>query len=136
MSSCIWASSLRQRLFSICMATLVFMGYRRWLSRPWQWSLRNYMVVVAVCAAGLVLYGFPTHIIIFFTTAIGAICICLRLARYGYKLVDVATLLTLVLLATAIMLPSMEQTRRRTLGKQFFRSLIPGRYVALFSDSR
>ena len=44
-----WPLSFRQRTFSFLMVILAATGYRRWLSRPWQWSLRDYMVVVAVC---------------------------------------------------------------------------------------
>jgi hypothetical protein len=117
------------------MAMLAWTGYRRWLSRPWQWSLRDYMIVVAVCAVGLVLAGYPILIIVFFTTVAGAIYVCLRLANHGFKLADVVMLLAMIFLTAAFMLPTMERTRGRTLGKQFFRSFIPARCIALFSGS-
>jgi hypothetical protein len=41
MSRCTWPPSLRQRTFSILMVIMVSTGYRRWLCRPWQWSLRD-----------------------------------------------------------------------------------------------
>ena len=46
------------------------------------------------------------------------------------------TLLAMILLAAAFMLPKIEQTRSRTLSKQFFESFIPERYIALLSGSR
>ena len=118
------------------MVILAGTGYRKWLARPWQWSLRDYMIVVAVCALALVLSGYPTLIIIFFTTIAGAIFICLSLARHGFKLADIVTLMAMILLTAAFMLPPLEHTRGRTLGKAFFRSLIPARYMSLFSGSR
>jgi hypothetical protein len=136
MSRCTWPPSLRQRTFSILMVIIVSTGYRRWLCRPWQWSLRDYMVIVAVSAAGLVLSGFPTIIIIFFTTGAAAIYICLSLARHGFRLADIATLLAIILVTAAFMLPALEQTRSRALGKRFYQSLIPARYMTLLSDSK
>jgi hypothetical protein len=131
----IWPSSFRQRTFSILMVILALTGYRRWLSRPWQWSLRDYMVVVAVCAAWLALSGSPTPMIVFFAILVGAIYTCLRLAKYGFKLADIATLLAIILLTAAIVLPAMERTRIRTLGKSFFPFAVPARYVTLFYGS-
>ena len=52
MSHGIWLPSYRQRTLLLLMVILATTGYRRWLSRPWQWSLRDYMVIVAVCSAG------------------------------------------------------------------------------------
>jgi hypothetical protein len=130
-----WPPSFRQRTFSILMMILAASGYRRWLSRPWQWSLRDYMVVVAVCAAGLVLSGSPPPMIVFFTTLAGAVYACLSLGRHGFKLVDIATLLAIILLTAAIVLPAMERTRSRTLGKRFFPSVVPARYLTLFYGS-
>ena len=94
------------------------------------------MIVVAICSAGLVLSGYPAIMIIFFTTVTGAIYICLSLARHGFKITDIITLLAMILLAVTFMLPKIEQTRSRTLSKQFLRSFIPERYTTLFSASR
>ena len=94
------------------------------------------MIVVAVCALALVLAGYPALVIIFFTTVAGAIYICLSLPRHGFKLADIVTLLAMILLTAAVMLPAMEQNRSRPLRMQFFRSFIPARCVALFSDLR
>jgi hypothetical protein len=118
------------------MALLAAVGYRRWLSRPWQWSLRDYMVIVAVCSAGLLVSRSPTPMIVFFTGFAGAVLACLILARHGLKLADIMTLLAIFLLTAAILLPAMERTRNRTLGKSFFPFAVPARYVTLFSGSR
>jgi hypothetical protein len=131
----IWPSSFRQRTFSILMVILAVTGYRRWLSRPWQWSLRDYMVVVAICAAWLALSESPTPMIVFFTILVGAIYTCLRLAKHGFKFADITTLLAMILLTAAIMLPAMERTRIRTLGKSFFPFVVPARYITLFYGS-
>ena len=121
-----WPPSLRQRTLSILMLILAWAGYRRWLSRPWQWSLRDYMIVVAICSAGLALSGYPVIMIIFFTAITGAVFICLSLGRHGFKFTDIITLLAMILLAAAFVLPKIEQTRSRTLSKQFLRSFVPG----------
>jgi hypothetical protein len=118
------------------MVILAATGYRRWLSRPWQWSLRDYLVAVAIWAAALVLSRYPTLVIIFFAIASGAIYISLSLARHGFRLADIATLLAMILLTAAIILPALERSRSRTPGTPVFRSFIPDRYITLFSGSR
>jgi hypothetical protein len=60
----------------------------------------------------------------------------LSLARYSFKFTDIITLLAMILLAAALMLPKIEQTRSRTLSKQFLRSFVPERYITFFSGSR
>ena len=130
-----WAPSSRQRTFSIVMVILAATGYRRWLSRPWQWSLRGYMVIVAVCAAGLLVSRSPTPIIFYFTALAGAVFAGLRLAWHGFRLADITTLLAIILLTAAIILPAMVWTRNRTLGKSFFPFAVPAKYITLFSGS-
>jgi hypothetical protein len=98
------------------MLILAAAGYRRWLFRPWQWSLRDYMVIVAVCAVGLLVSGSPAPIIVFLTVLAGAVYACLRLARHGFKLADVATLLAIILLTAAIALLAMERVKNGALG--------------------
>jgi hypothetical protein len=93
------------------------------------------MVLVAVCAAGLVLSGSPTAVIVFFTILAGAVYACLSLARHGFKLADITTLLAIILLTAALVLPAMEQTRNRTLGKSSFPFAVPAKYITLFSGS-
>jgi hypothetical protein len=135
MSHGIWLRSSRQRALSSLMVILVATGYRRWLSRPWQWSLRDYMVIVAVCSAGLLVFRSPMPMIVFFTTLAGAVLACLSLARYGFKLADITMLLAIILLTAAVILPAMERTRNHTLGKSFFPFAVPARYITLFSGS-
>lgn len=43
-------SSLRERIHASVMMLLLLTGYRRWLLRPWQWLLRDYLVTVGLCA--------------------------------------------------------------------------------------
>ncbi len=129
----IWPPSYRQRTLSILMVILAAMGYRRWLSRPWQWSLRDYMVIVAFCSAGLLVSRSPLPMIVFFTTFAGSVLASLRLARYGFKLADITILLAIILLTAAFILPAMERTGNRTLGKSFFPFAVPARYITLFS---
>jgi hypothetical protein len=130
-----WAPSFRQRTLSILMVILAVTGYRRWLSRPWQWSLRDYALIVAVCAAGLILRSSPPPTIVFLTILAVAVYACLSLARHGFRFVDVTTLLAIILITAAIMLPAMERTRSRTLGKRFFPFAVPARYFTLLSGS-
>jgi hypothetical protein len=128
--------SARQRTVSILMINLAATGYRRWLSRPWQWSLRDYMAIVAVCSAGLVVFRSPTAMIVFFTTLTGAVFVCLSLGKHGFKLADISTLLAIILLTAAIILPAMWRTGNRTLGKSFFPFAVPAKYVNLFSGPK
>ena len=118
------------------MVILAATGYRRWLSRPWQWSLRDDSVVVAVCAALLMLSGALTPMIVFFTILAGAVHACLSLARHGFRLIDISTLLVIILLnRSCLVLPAMERTRNRTLGNSFFPFAVPARYILLMSGS-
>jgi hypothetical protein len=131
----IWLPFSRQRMFSILMVILASTGYRRWLSRPWQWSLRDYLVIVAVCSAGLLVSRSPMPMIVFFTILSGAVFTCLSLGRHGFKLADITTLLTIILLTAAIILSAMERTGNRTLGKSIFPFAVPAKYINLFSGS-
>jgi hypothetical protein len=94
------------------------------------------MCVVALCALGLALYGAPISMMIFFAALCGAVYTCINLARHGFKLSDIATLLAIVLLTAAIILPAMERTRSRTFGARFFPSLVPARYITLLYGSK
>jgi hypothetical protein len=130
-----WPPSFRKRTSALFMMSVAATGYRRWLSRPWQWTLKDFMILVAVCAAGLVLSGFPTPMIVFFSILAGAILVSLSLARHGFRLTDIATLLAFILLTAAMMLPAMERTRDHTLGKRFFPFAVPARYITLLYGS-
>jgi hypothetical protein len=85
------------------------------------------MAIVAVCSAGLLVLRSPTAMIVFFTIFAGAVFICLSLGRHGFKFADITTLLVIILLTAAIVLPAMWRTGNRTLGK----SLFP--FIKLFS---
>ncbi len=93
------------------------------------------MVIVAVCSAGLLVSRSPMPMIVFFTALAGAVLACLSLARYGFKLADITMLLAIILLTAAFILPAMERTRNRTLGKSYFPFAVPARYITLFSGS-
>jgi hypothetical protein len=74
--------------------------------------------------------------IVFSCVLAGAVFVSLRLARHGFRLPDVASLLVIIMLTTAILLPAMERTKDRTLGKRFFPFAVPARYIALLYGSR
>ncbi len=118
------------------MIILAGTGYRRWLSRPWQWSLRDYLAIVAVCSAELLVFRSPAAMIVFFTILFGAVFICLSLGRHGFKFADITTLLAIILLTAAIILPAMRRTGNRTLGKSFFPFSVPSKYINLFQGPK
>jgi hypothetical protein len=107
------------------------MGCRRWLSRPWQVTLGHYMVLVAVSATGLVVFNWPRPMAIFLLTLALALFGCLRLRWHGFRIADIVTLLAIMLVAVAILLPAMRETRDRTAGKRFFPFAVPQQYVEL-----
>jgi hypothetical protein len=117
------------------MVILLLSGYRRWLSRPWQWSLRDYVVTVAVCAGALSLAGSPIPVILFLTALAVAVYFCLNLARHGMRLIDIVTMLAIILITAAFLLPAMQQTRNQTMGKRYFPSIVPARYLTLLAGS-
>jgi hypothetical protein len=92
------------------------------------------MVIVAVCSAGLLVSRSPAPMIVFFTVLAGAVLACLILARHGFKLADIMTLLAIILLIAATILPAM--AKNRTLGKSLFPFAVPARYITLFSGSK
>jgi hypothetical protein len=73
--------------------------------------------------------------IAFFAILAGAVYACLSLARHGVRFTDIATLMAIILLAAAIILPAMEWTRNRTLRKRWFPFAVPARYIVLLSGS-
>jgi hypothetical protein len=125
----------RQPMLSILAVILTAVGYRRWLSHPWQWSLKDYMTVVAACSAGLLVCRCPAPMIVYFAAFAVALVACLSLPRHGFRLVDVATVLAILLLTAALILPAMERAGGRSLGKSYFPFSAPGRFVDLFSLS-
>ena len=130
-----WPIGRSEKTRSIFMVILLFSGYRRWLSRPWQWSLRDYMVTVAVCAGALSLAGSPIPVMLFLTSLAVAVYFCLNLARHDAKFVDIVTLLAIILITAAFLLPAMQQTRNQTMGNRYFPSIVPARYLALLAGS-
>jgi hypothetical protein len=129
-----WLSSLSERTSVVIMVLALAAGYRRWLSRPWQWSLRDYLATVALCAGALSLPAMPTSLIIVLTIVAASVFITLRLAQIGFRLADVLTMLAIILFTAAFLLPAMEQTRAQTLGKRFFPIVVPARYVSLLTS--
>jgi hypothetical protein len=93
------------------------------------------MVMVAVCAACLMLSSAPTPVIVFFAILAGAVHACLCLARHGFRFIDISTLLVIILLTAALVLSAMERTRNRTLGNSVFPFAVPARYILLLSGS-
>lgn len=104
---------------------------RRRLLHPGQATIRGYAALVAAYAMGLPLAGAPAPMVAFVAVATVAVFVCLKLPGHGARLADVATLLTLVLLIAAFLLPQIERTRDRTAGRRYFPSMIPGRFTAL-----
>lgn len=131
-----WPPGFWQRMPSLLMAALAAVGYRRWLSRPWQWPLRDYMIIVAACSAGLLVSRSPAPLSIFFTVLAGAVLACFILARHGFRFADVTVLLAIILITAAVILPAMERARNRTLGRTWFTFAVPTWYSTLLSSSR
>jgi hypothetical protein len=126
-------SSLPERTSVFIMVLALAAGYRRWLSRPWQLSLRDYLATIALCAGALSLPAMPTSLVIVLTIVAASVLITLRLAQFGFRLADVLTMLAIILLTAAFLLPAMEQMRAQTLGKRSFPPVVPARYLSLFS---
>jgi hypothetical protein len=87
------------------------------------------MVLVAVCSVELLVFRSPMGMIVFFTILAGAVVICLSLGRHGFTLADITTLLAIILLTAAIILPGMWRMGNRTRGKNFFPVAVPGKYI-------
>ncbi len=94
------------------------------------------MATVAGCSAGLLVFRSPVAMIIFFAILAGAIFICLSFGRHGFTLADITTLLAIILLTAAIILPAMARTGRRTLGKSLFPFAVPAKYIDVFSSPK
>lgn len=123
-----WPPWARRSPSAAFMMIVAATGYRRWLSRPGQWTLRDHTAVVIGCAAALAVSRLPSPMIVFVSVLAGAVLLSLSLARHGFRLIDVAALVAIVLLCAAILLPAMERTRQRTLGKRLFPSAVPAHY--------
>ncbi len=122
---------VRQPMLSILTVILTAVGYRRWLSHPWRWSLKDHMIVVAACSAVLLVCRCPAPMIVYFLVLSAAVVACLSLPRHGFRFIDVATALLILLLTAALLLPAMEKAGVRSLGKSYFPFSAPRRFVDL-----
>ena len=113
------------------------MFHRRvsWPPRPVQWTFCHMMIAIALAALGLGLYrlSLTTRLILLFSAALA---FAPRfLARRGYKLTDIVTVLAIVLLVIGFLLPAMVQTRFQTAGQRTIPIQIPADpYTFLFGD--
>jgi hypothetical protein len=106
-------------------------GYRRWLAHPWQWTLGHLMIVVAASAAGLALWRASASTIVLVSSLAIVVLGTLLLARSGFTLVDIATVLAIVLLTASLMLPAMQRMRALTLGRRTFPMTVSGALSSL-----
>ena len=103
--------------------------------RPVQWTLGHLMIVIALSALGLGLFrlSLPMRLILLFSTGL-AVC-PLFLARRGYKLIDIVSVLAIALLTIGFLLPAMVQTRFRTAGQRTIPIRVPASFYSfLFGD--
>jgi hypothetical protein len=115
----------------LLMTALAALGYRGWLVRPWRVTIGGYAILVASCAAALVISRFPSPMIVFVPAVAVSLLVCFRLPRHGFRLADVTTLLAIILLTSGLLLPEIERTRDRTAGRRYFPHVIPARFIAL-----
>ncbi len=109
--------------------------YRR-PSRPVQWTLGHLMVVVVICALGLGLFRLSPTMIGVLAAVTGLIMSPPLLARRGWKLTDIAALMTIVLLTIGLMLPAMARTRIHTAGQRALPIQVPTSVYSLLFDER
>jgi hypothetical protein len=105
---------------------------RHWLPPRSQWNLGHLMSAVAACAAALGLARLSGSALMLL--ALGACLVFgpIFLARKGFSLVDIATVLAIVLLALCFLLPTMAQIRYRSAGQRIFPIPIPPSVAELF----
>jgi hypothetical protein len=113
------------------------MFHRRipWPPRPVQWTLGRLLIVIALTALGLGLIrlSVATRWVLLFSTglALGP----RFLARKGYTLTDIFTVLAIVLLVTVFLLPAMVQARFQSAGRRTIPIRVPADfYTFLFGD--
>ncbi len=75
-----------------------------------------------------------TVIVLAFVT--GLILGPLLMARRGFRLMDIATLMAVALLTIGFLLPAMVQTRVRTAGQRTFPIKVPTSVYSLLFDDR
>jgi hypothetical protein len=110
------------------------MFHQRWLPRRSQFNLAHIMILVAVCGAGFGLSRLPATVAALLAVALGIVFGPLVLARKGFKLLDIVTVMAIVLLALGFLLPAMVQTRYRTSGRRTIPVPVPPRFTALFQQ--
>ena len=66
----------------------------------------------------------------------GLILSSFLLARRGFKLTDIATLMAVFLFTIGFMLPAMVQTRIRTVGQRTFPIKVPTSVYSMLFDGR
>lgn len=111
---------------------------RRWphRSHPVQWTLGHLVIVVVTFALGLGLSRLSIAMMVVLALLTGLILAPLLLARRGFKLIDIATLVAVVLLTIGFMLPAMVQTSVRTAGQRTFPIKVPASMYSLLFDDR
>ncbi len=117
---------------------LLALFIRRWPPRPEpvQWNLGHLMVVVVICALGLALARLSMETMVFLALGAGLIVSPLSLARRGFRLTDIVTLMAVVLLTIGFMLSAMVQSRVRTAGHRTFPIKVPTSVYSLLFDDR
>jgi hypothetical protein len=101
-------------------------GYRRWLAHPWQWTLGHLTIIVGASAVGLALWRASAPTIVLVSSLAIVALGTLLLARSGFTLVDIATVLAIVLFTASLMFPAMQRTRALTLGRRTLPVTVPG----------
>jgi hypothetical protein len=109
---------------------------RRWPPRHVQWTLGHLMVVVVICALVLALSRLSIGRMVLLALLPGLIVSPLLLARRGFRLTDIATVMAVVLLTIGFLLPAMVQTRIRTAGQRTFPIKVPTSVHSLLFDDR
>ena len=92
----------------------------RWIPRRSQWNLGHLIDPDRGLAMFFALSQFSSMLVS--TLAVGAAIAVLPwlMARHGFKLVDIATVMAIALLTLGFLVPAMVQIRYRTAGKRTF----------------
>jgi hypothetical protein len=108
------------------------MLHPRWLPRRNQWNLVHLMILVASCGMLLGLSQLSPMLVMVLAVGSALVVGPFLLARRGFKLVDIVTVLVIVLLTFGFLLPAMVQTRYRTAGRRTLPISVPPNITALF----
>jgi hypothetical protein len=107
------------------MADFLVILHRHLWSRPIQLTLGHIMVLVSICAVILARSQLSVAMLIILSLLTSLILGPYFLARGGFKLVDIATVVILALLTIGLMLSAILQTRILTGGRYTFPFTIP-----------